>query len=256
VTFEQLIAQQQPHVERVIHDLARRHHLASAEVEEFRAMVAHALERNDFELLRAFDGRSTWETYLDTVITKEFMRFRAALWGTWRPTTLAMRFGPAAMLLEELMVRDGFTLHRATDWMRTTHRVDLPRHRIAQLAAALGLVGGASSGAPAGSVPLHEPLRRALADALALLSAEDRLIVELRFRDRASWTRIGALLKIDARPVQRRLEAAKDVIAQSLRTQGVDAADIEGLMQSADGEGPARHRQSWEMALARPSTGR
>jgi DNA-directed RNA polymerase specialized sigma24 family protein len=252
VTFEQLIEQQQPHVERVIHDLARRYFLASAEIEEFRAVVAHALERNDFELLRAFDGKSTWETYLRTVITREFMRFRTSLWGAWRPTSLARRLGPAATLLEELMVRDGFTLPDATEWMRTTHRVDLSRHRIAQLAEELGLAGERR---PASAGRHDEALRRALTDALALLVAEDRLIIELRCRDGAPFTRIASLLKTDVRPVQRRLEAAKAVLGESLRTQGVAAADVESLMRCAEGEGSERDRRTWEIALARPSTG-
>jgi len=91
VTFEQLISQQRPHVGRVLQALARRHHLAPPEIAEFQVVVDLAFERNDYELLKAFDGRSTWETYLTTVVTRLFFSYQGGLWGQWRPTALAQR---------------------------------------------------------------------------------------------------------------------------------------------------------------------
>lgn len=253
MTFEQLIDQQRPHVERVLHEIARRHYLASTEVEEFRAAVERALERNDYELLRAFDGRSTWETYLSTVVTRQFFLFQAAMWGQWRPTGTALRLGPAAMLLEELVIRDRFSLNDAIDWMRTTHRVDLPRHRLLQIAEQLGVSAlAATNRRPATEVVLSAELRNAVRDALALLAPEDRLILELRFRDQQPLTRIAALLKIDARPLQRRIETIKAVIRESLLAQGISATDVEALLRGADGEVAAQQKW-WELALVRPS---
>jgi RNA polymerase sigma factor for flagellar operon FliA len=254
VTFEQLIVQQRPHVERVIQDLARRHFLASTEIQEFRAAVERALERNDYELLRAFDGRSTWETYLTTVITRQFFLFQAALWGQWRPSAAALRLGPAAMLLEELVIRDRFPLNDAIDWMRTTHRVDLPRHRLQQLAEQLNVAGvpGGKTGNPAPTGADGE-LNDALRDALAIVAPDDRLILELRFRDRQPLTRIAAMLKIEVRPLQRRIDTAKDVIRRSLLTQGIAAADVESLLASADSDAAGPHQRWWDFALARPS---
>lgn len=258
MTFDQLLEEQRPHVERVIHDLARRHYLASTEIEEFRDAVERAFERNDHELLRAFDGRSTWATYLSTVVTRQFVLFQAAMWGQWRPTAAAMRLGPAAMLLEELVVRDRFSLNDAVDWMRTTHRVDLPRHRLLQLAEQLGMPGAAGNRHAAPCAPEHAPspeLRNALRDALALVTPDDRLLLELKFRDRQPLTRIAAMLKIDARPLQRRIDTAKNVIGKSLLTQGIDPDAVEALLRSADVQADGRYQEWWELALARPSKG-
>jgi RNA polymerase sigma factor for flagellar operon FliA len=256
VTFEQLIDQQRPHVERVIHGLARRHFLASAELEDFRGAVERALERNDYELLRAFDGRSTWETYLETVVIRQFYLFQAALWGDWRPSATAIRLGPAAMLLEELVVRDRFRINDAIEWMRTTHRVDLPRHRVLQMAGRLGLPGADEAGRKLATGPHAVPdgrLRAALADALALVEPEDRLILELRFRDRQPLTRIAALLKIDARPLQRRIDTITGVIRESLLTQGIATDDVEALLEPADNR-PDPHHRWWSLVLSRPAS--
>jgi hypothetical protein len=101
-TLEQLLLRHSPFVAQVIWEIARRHHFSGDEIKEFGSVVERALERNDYELLRAFEGRSTWETYLSTVVTRLFFRFQAERWGQWQPTFLATRLGPAAILLEEL----------------------------------------------------------------------------------------------------------------------------------------------------------
>jgi hypothetical protein len=254
VTFDELLLEKHQAIEQVVHDLARRHHLASAEIEEFRGAVSRALERNDYELLRAFDGRQTWATYLRTVITREFFTFQLALWGQWRPSPAAVRLGPAAMLLEELVSRDRFSVHDAIDWMRTTHRVDVPRHRILELAEQLGLTGTRSpSRAGSTVVPVDARIRAALADALALLTPDDRLILELRFRERQPLTRIGAIMKLDVRPLQRRIDTAADVVRKSLLMQGIDVTDVESLFAGADVETSSSPHKWWHLVTARPS---
>jgi hypothetical protein len=255
VTFDQLIQQQRPHIERAILDLSRRHYLASVETEDFRVAVDTALERNDFELLRAFDGRSTWATYLNTVVTRQFYFFQLALWGKWRPSTAASRLGPAAILLEELIVRDRFTLQDAIDWMRTTHRVDLSRHRLLRLAEQLALPG-ASPARTAAATEEQSPgadLQHALRDALALVSPDDRLILEFRFRDHQPLTRIAAVLNTDARPLQRRIDTALKVIRDSLITQGIPASKVEELLRNAEQQVASPGPHWWDFAFARPS---
>ena len=255
MTFEQLLDQQRPHIERVVRDLARKNYLSAAEIEEYRGAVERALERNDYELLRAFEGRSTWETYLSTVVTRQFYLFQATMWGKWRPTQTAIRLGAPAMLLEELVVRDRFAVNDAIEWMRNTHRVDLPRHRLLQLAAQLGISSGRGV---RGSEPAAAPnaeLCDGLRDALALVSADDRLILELRFRDGLPLTRIAALMRLEARSLQRRIELAKNVIRESLLVQGINASDLETLLRREDADVADVDRQWWEEALARPSKG-
>jgi DNA-directed RNA polymerase specialized sigma24 family protein len=254
VTFEQLIAQQRPHLERLVHSIARRNLLASSDIEDFRAAVERALERNDYELLRAFDGRSTWETYLHTVLLREFYLFQLSLWGDWRPSATARRMGPAAMLLEELVARDGFLLSDAVDWMRSTHRVDQPRHKLMHLAERLGLGRPLPRRIPlvVEAVPNGE-MRHAVRDALLQLTADDRLLLELRFRDRQPLTRIAALLKVEVRRLQRRLEEVKSQIRERLIAQGFEAAAVEAFLSAADSDASGSDRKWWELVLARPS---
>ena len=78
--------------------------------------------------MRGFDGRSTWETYLSTVVTRLFFEFQGDLWGQWRPTPQASRLGPTGI------VRDGLAIPEAIQVMRTTHRVAVPLTRLEEMA--------------------------------------------------------------------------------------------------------------------------
>jgi DNA-directed RNA polymerase specialized sigma24 family protein len=256
VTFEQLIEDQRPCIEQVIADLSRKHLLAPAETDEFRRVVQRALERNDYELLRAFDGRATWETYLNTVLTREFFTFQAALWGEWRPSPAAMRSGAAAMLLEELVLRDHFSLADAIEWMRTSHRVDLPRHKIGELAIHLGLAPPerltGKTGAALERPAVDAGLQAALSDALALLSPDDRLILELRFREHQPLTRIARILNLEVRPLQRRIDSIKHVLRESLLTQGVALESVDDLLRAVDSEPWSAPHQWWRVVFSGP----
>jgi DNA-directed RNA polymerase specialized sigma24 family protein len=255
VTFEQLIEDKRPCIEQIISDLSRKHLLALPETDEFRRVAQGALERHDYELLRAFDGRSTWETYLNTVLTREFYTFQAALWGEWRPTTAAMRSGAAAMLLEELVLRDHFSVADAIEWMRTSHRVDQPRHKIRALAVELGLVPAEDSPQAhrlAQFPAVDSQLRAALVDAMTLLSADDRLILELRFRDQQPLTRIARLLKVEVRPLQRRIDSIKCVLRDSLVTQGIALESVDDLLRSVDNDPIGAPRKWWRALFSGP----
>jgi RNA polymerase sigma factor (sigma-70 family) len=256
VTFEQLILRQRPHITQVVRDLARRHHLAPAEIEEFAATVMQSLERNEFELLRAFDGRSTWETYLTLVVTREFFLFQGELWGQWRPTAAARRLGPAGVLLEELVTRDQLPVSEAIELMRTVHRVDLPRYRMSEMAAQLRLDQDAlraSPAAPRDDAHSHTHLQEAVRDALALLSPDDRLIVELRFRDGQPLKRIAKMIRIDMRPLQRRLEHIQAAMAKSLLADGISPEHVNALLQNGDNDISHATQTWWQTALSGPS---
>jgi hypothetical protein len=257
VTFEQLIEDKRACIEQIIADLSRKHLLAPAETDEFRRVVQRALERHDYELLRAFDGRATWETYLNTVLTREFFVFQTALWGEWRPSAAAMRSGPVAMLLEELVLRDHFSIADAIEWMRTSHRVDQPRRKIGELAIHLGLVPSERSalrtGAGSLDLPAVDPkLQAAVSDALALLSADDRLILELRFREHQPLTRIAKILDLEVRPVQRRIDSIKHVLRESLLTQGVALESVDDLLRAVDSEPSSAPHKWWRFVFSGP----
>lgn len=253
-TFADVLAEHHTHIEQVVLRLAHHHYLSADEIVELRARVQRVLERNNYEQLRHYEARSTWETYLTTVITRTFFEFQAELWGTWRPSSRAKRLGAAAVLLEELVARDGLAFDDAIAIMRSNHRVDVPQARLDEFRHVLGL-----------DVPTDEPspeadarkraIDRAIRDAFAILSPDDRLLLTLRYRDHEPVTQIARLLKDDPRPLQRRIDQVKDVIKTTLTTQGIPASEVEAILRNADADVTLRsgRKRWWHAVLSRPS---
>src|SRR5262249_3140353 len=123
VQGEALFLASLPVIDDITGQVCRRHRLNGAEADDFRSEVRlHFIER-DYEVLRKFEGRSSLPTYVNVVIQRLLLDFRNRQWGKWRPSADAKRLGPNAILLERLVVRDGWTTAEALETMRVNHGI-------------------------------------------------------------------------------------------------------------------------------------
>src|SRR5436305_6561738 len=109
-------------IEMIVAYIARANHLDSLETEEFGAQVKLELIEGNYSIIRKFEGRSSFGTYLTTVIQRMFYQHRVRLWGKWCPSAQARRIGDKAITIERLTSRDGLTFHEAVELMTTGHR--------------------------------------------------------------------------------------------------------------------------------------
>lgn len=254
VTFEGLIDEQWAHIENVVRTVGRRRYLSAEQLDHFRTAVHRSLQRNDFELLRAFDGRSTWETYLTTVIAREFFLFQGVLWGQWRPSLVAQQLGPVAILFEKLVRCDGQMVGDAMQMMRMLHCVTEPRHRLLRMSRRLRLdESAAERSAEREHRVVGERQLAALREALKRLSPDDRLIIELRIRDQHPLHRIALILGLEVSRLTQALEHAKACIGESLLAQGIDREQVDGLLDHAGADPTHPHHKRWCAALASPA---
>ncbi len=99
-----------PQIERIVGAVARRRGLLPQEAEELGSEIRLKLIENDYARLRAYAGRSSFETYLLICIQRLAQDLRDKELGAWEPSAEARRIGPHAVQLETLWVRDGLTL--------------------------------------------------------------------------------------------------------------------------------------------------
>ncbi|MEW6320652.1 MAG: hypothetical protein AB1635_06145 [Acidobacteriota bacterium] len=256
MSTRRLLRENRAHIADVIQVLATRHHLSADEAREFAAHVERSLLVSDIDLPRAFLDKAGFHTYLLTAITRLFLDFQRDLWGSWRPSPLAERLGATAVLLEELVVRDGLDFDGAVHVMQTAHRVDWSREALLGLFHDLGLDAGAARGGdvPAGPAePAQAPpsVEEALREALKLLSSEDRLALAMRYIDGASMTRIAKVVQSDLRPLHRRMDDATEVVRRALLERGVSADDVTAILGHPPAEHAERQVQWWRAAVPR-----
>jgi hypothetical protein len=80
---EELFLQYSGVIDKLSADIARRHHLDAVDSETFASHVKLLLIDHDYEVIRKFNGRCWFRTYLIVVIFGLFKRYRGQKWGEW-----------------------------------------------------------------------------------------------------------------------------------------------------------------------------
>jgi RNA polymerase sigma factor (sigma-70 family) len=259
-------------IERVTSFVCSRAHLSPSDADDFGSHVKLKLIEDDYAVLRKFQGRSSLRTYLTIVIQRLFLDYRISAWGKWRPSAEAKRGGPVALLLEQLMVRDGHTFEEACELLKTKHGVPSSRAELERVAGKLptrarrrfetdeSLADVASSEVPVDQIVVEQE-RQLMADRVsgvlkALMSAadtQDRLILTLRFDDGRTVADIAAMLRLDQKSLYRRLERLLRDLRKAFEAEGIDSRTVLEMLAGPsvniewEGEEPA------ENTITRPS---
>jgi RNA polymerase sigma factor (sigma-70 family) len=274
VSYERIYIEHAELIEGVLTLICRRHRLAGMEADDFRSIARLKLVDNDYEVLRKFQGRSSLRTYLTIVLDRVFLDYRNAQWGKWRPSAEAQRLGPVALRLEQLMSRDGFTFDEAVEMLRTQLGARQSRDELYEMASRLPTrlsrkpqgeeaIGHVEDPAPSPDAivereelrPRAALARAALDRAVAALDPQERLIVRLKFVNGLGVVDIARTLKLEQRPLYRRLDQILKGLRQSLESQGVTAQAVAALLSEtwSDLAGPEILKTNFGKTQARPS---
>lgn len=222
-------------IEQVVGFVCRRRGILGDEAEDFRSFVHLRLIENDYAALRKFKGKSTLKTYLVTVVNRLGLDYRIKKWGKWRPSTAAVKLGPAAIELDRLLNRDGIPLSEAIETLHMKGRAE--RERLEDLAASLParikprfegeeeLAGLVSECLPPDQVLEQKRNRQAssrlvqrLAKALEGFEPEDRNIIRMRFYEGFQIATIADSLGLERKPLYRRIQKLLGQLRDQLTT--------------------------------------
>ena len=241
-------------IERIASFVARRNHLNPDESSEFVQEVCVRLIDDDYAIIRKFEGRSTFSTYLTTVIVRLFQQWRTEMWGKWRPSAEARRLGDKAIVLERHLTRDGYTFAEAVKILTTPAsspyteaeleaiylRLPLrsPRPVLVSDDAAPDLVAVEAEADDRVEKKDRERATRAVTAAfdrlLKSMDPEDRLILQLRFWQAKKVPEIAQRLKMDQKKLYKRLDRLFKAMRHALEEAGVSKADIAMLLDRGD----------------------
>lgn len=237
-----------PLVDDVTSHVCRRQCLRAEEAEDFASSVKVYLLEDDCAVLRGFNGRSSLSTYLTTVILNLARDERVRRWGRWRPSAAAQRLGVVAVQLETLTVRDGRSFRDAVEILQRHHEVDLTAVELADLAAqfpsranrrfegedSLANLAAAESAETcardAERAAMLAKTQRVVPEVLATLTAEDRLLLKLRFKDGLKISAIAGALGLRSKRLYPRLQALLCRLRRELRDRGLSAEEALGSL--------------------------
>jgi RNA polymerase sigma factor (sigma-70 family) len=240
-----------PVIEEVLRFIRRRQSCGADEAEEFASYARLKLIEDDCAVLRRFEGRSGLRTFLVVVLQRLFIDFRRERWGTWRPSAEARRLGPAAVMLDRLMTRDGLSLDEGIEMLVTSGRVSdtraelralgerLPRRSRRRMEGEEALATLSMPGETAEQSVLAEDrgrrvgeVRRALQTVVERLPDEDATILRLRFEDGLTVARIAELLGLNAKPLYRRVDRLLETLRTEMLAGGVTPGDVTELIDA------------------------
>jgi RNA polymerase sigma factor for flagellar operon FliA len=242
-----------PLIDRVITRVCRQGGVRDADAEDFGSAVKVALIDRDYSILRGWQKRSALATYLTVVIQRLLSDYRNRMLGRWEPSAAARRDGPAAMLLETIVRRDGQSLDDALPRVRgldpTLTRADLesmlarvPERAPRPHAVALEAVDVSGVSAPDradASLMMKEEVRlsrrtsQVVRRALAEFPSEDRTIVRCHFGTGMSVADIARALRLPQRPLYRRIEIITMRLRRALVESGIDQRSAQNLIGSS-----------------------
>ena len=225
------------------------------DAEDFTAWVRMKLVEDDYFVVRRFLGNSEITTYLASVVVRHFVNFQREQRGRWRPSAAAERLGAPAVDLERLVRRDGYTLQQAGEKLRTAGRTRLSDVELARLLAQLPeraplrpVVGEPATGMDAAPgawradervTETEADARRAemlgvLGTAMEQLEPEEQLIVKLHFAEGHTVADVARALRLDQKPLYRRVERLRARLRALLESAGLGADDVRGLLYGLD----------------------
>jgi RNA polymerase sigma factor (sigma-70 family) len=240
-------------IERATARVCRDAGLHGADAEDFASSVKLALLLDDCAILRKFEGRSSFATYITIVIRRLLADQRRAS-GRWFASAEAQRRGEAAVALERLLWRDQRSLAESIAIVHALHP-EVSTRALEEIARALPeraprprlvAIGDEDEERFAGPAAADERIdaldrerragqaSRAVRDAMAAMSAEDRVVLRLRFGKGVTIADIARVLGVAQRPLYRRIEALLGTLRAALERAGIGYPSVADLIGAAD----------------------
>ncbi len=246
--YEALLLDNLEFIDRTVGAIARRNALSPWEADDLAGHVKLRLIADDYAIFRKFRGQSRITTYLTTVIQNLYRDFRIQRWGKWRPSAAAKRLGEVGVQLEALLYRDHFTFGEAAELLRRRCGVQTSDLELLDVAARLrprttrrfesdarlAHLDGSERGdryvVDGELARAQERIQRALANTLASLESEERLLLRLRFADGLTLRAIAAALDLDQRRIYSRMRKLLRDVRERIVEQGIRCEEVLDLL--------------------------
>jgi len=247
---EELFRQHLTVIGQIAESICRRNGVNGHDAEDFASDVRLKLCEDDYAVIRKFQGKSSFTTYLTVVINKRFLDHRRRIWGKWSPSSQARRLGNVAVLLETLIYRDGGSFDAACLILVQKHGLAIDRRQLRTMLAQLprrsqrrfegedGLdmlpsADGADAHVLAGERDDQlVTAENALRQALQRLPDEDRAVIRMLYYEGLSVADIARGLGVEQKRLYPRIKQLLASLRKTLKSQGISPDFLEDLDSS------------------------
>lgn len=249
---EKLFLEELETIERAIRHAARRASMSDDAAEDFASYVNLKLIEKEYAVLRKYERRASFAAFISVVVQRLLLDFRIAQWGKWHASAEAKRMGEPAITIEVMLLRDGRSVEEVLPalrrrWPEMTQAAvqqvvqrlpkRAPRVRTVELREAHDAVQPwnredrnvmlASEHAVVAK-RIESIVRSTVQD----LDEQDRLVFRLRFESAMTVAEISRMLRIEQKPLYRRIERALHLLRVRLEDAGITSSHAEAILTS------------------------
>ena len=240
-------------IDRIAAYICRRNHLHDDEARDFVGDVRLRLIEDNYSIIRKFEARSSFTTYLTTVIHRLFYQYRVERWGKWRPSAEAKRLGDKAITLEKLITRDGYSFNEACEllttrgdglykkneleamWYRLPARHPRPVLVSEMSSAEVAVESEAQERVESGERALTAREAVAVLDrVIAAAEPDDQAILRMRFWNGRKVPNIADALHLDQKKVYKRIDKLLSKLRSALEDAGLGQDIIDDVLLRGD----------------------
>jgi RNA polymerase sigma factor for flagellar operon FliA len=240
-------------IERAIAFACRRNGLRDEDAEDFASFVRLKLIDRNYAVIRKCEQRASFAAYISVVVQRLLLDYRISHWGKWHASSQAKHLGDVAVTIEAMLYRDGSTIEEMLPALRRRWP-SLTRAEVENIAARLPgrtrrpRLVDLDSQMPftAESVPRpgFAPERRELSKKVAAIvratmrdvDDDDRLLFRLRFEGGMSVADIARMLRVEQKPLYRRLQRCLVLLRQRLESAGIRRRDVDEIIDDPNAE--------------------
>ena len=255
IDAEDLFLTNQSLIDRAIGYICRRNRISRDEGEDFGSYVKFKLIEGNYGIIRKFEGRASFSTYITTVIQRMFFQYRVQMWGKWRPSAKAKRLGDKGITVERLLTREGYTYGEVVSILTCGNDPRYTAAEIEAIYARLPVRQPRPMLVPLAGIAESEPVietedelfsaargkkaRHAAATVDTVMESmepDDQLILKMRFWGGRKIPEIGRALGLDDKKLYKRINKLLSQLRLALERAGIAAADIAELLSHTDHE--------------------
>lgn len=243
--FSLLLERELPLIEKITNVICRRRGMNTDDIEEFAAEVKLRLVKNDYAILRAYERRSRFTTYISAVIRRLLIDYQRHNLGKWHDSAEAQRLGRLGIEVERAMLRDGRSREETLALLRGKHpgvTIDeieriamlLPtriRHKLVPIEEA-EMIESRGDADRAMQSDMAARISAVVCAFIDKLPRDEQLIFRLRFDCNMTVAQISRSLHRDQQVLYRLLYKHFDALRAELTNVGVDARSVEDLIGS------------------------
>lgn len=242
-TPRELLLANLPLIKRLVVSIGRRAGMSADDIEDLFAHVQLKLVENDYAIIRAFERRSSFKTFIAVVIGHFLLDERNRHRGKWHASAAAERLGDLAVAIEQLLYRDELSYDEAFAALARKHP-DLGRADFDRLAASIPArtprrhvpieIAASYLASPAAISPEHKEtaarITAIVKKAIEQMPNHDQTILRLRFESAMNVAEVARSLNLNQQLLYRRFRELLAALRGELESGGITASDVAGLI--------------------------